>query len=119
MPCFALSYHALERLSDNLSAESVLDIWRIYNKTIIELTRGQYMDMQFETRADVSVDDYLSMIEGKTAALLAAVCQIGSLIGSGNEEQAAHFRDFGLNLGLAFQVRDDILGIWGQPDQNW
>ncbi|MEM6527751.1 MAG: polyprenyl synthetase family protein [Chloroflexota bacterium] len=115
---FALSYDALSGLKGALPAETLLDIWDIYNHTIIELTRGQYMDMQFETTLDVTTDDYLSMIEGKTAALLATGCQIGALIGSNNPARALHFRAFGLNLGLAFQVRDDILGIWGEPDQT-
>ncbi|MEL6151654.1 MAG: polyprenyl synthetase family protein, partial [Chloroflexota bacterium] len=85
---FALSYDALSRLQGTLDPATVLSIWNIYNETIVELTRGQYLDMQFETMMDITTDDYLSMIAGKTAALLAAACQMGALIGSGDAEKA-------------------------------
>lgn len=114
---FALAYHSLERLTTrDLPAATTLAAWRVFNHTILELTRGQYLDMSFETRDAVTADDYLSMIKGKTAALLAACAQIGALVGSGDEQIAREYAAFGLNLGIAFQVRDDILGIWGEPD---
>lgn len=111
---FALSYSAMQQLSNqSLSPTTVLAAWKIYNHTVLELTRGQYMDMAFEARSDVSVDEYLSMIGGKTAALLSACAQLGALVGSEDLETASLYATFGLNVGLAFQVRDDILGIWG------
>lgn len=116
---FALSYHALEQLSTKaILCETILDVWRIYNKTILELTRGQHLDMSFETRSIISVDEYTSMVRGKTATLVSASCQIGAKIGSGSALVANEYAKFGLNLGLAFQIRDDILGIWGTPDQT-
>lgn len=113
---FALAYAALQSLSETgVSPETVLGVWQIFNTTNIELTSGQHLDMSFERRENVSPDEYIVMIRGKSAALVAACAQIGALIGSGDSELAAHFYSFGLNLGLAFQIRDDILGIWGDP----
>ena len=116
---FALAYRALERLSQQeLLPKTVLAAWRIYNHTVSELTRGQYLDMRFETLETVTTDDYLSMIRGKTASLLATAAQLGALISTQDDAIAEEYATFGLNLGIAFQVRDDILGIWGQPDQT-
>lgn len=112
---FALAYTALAELTETSAPGITLEVWRIFNQTNLDLTRGQHLDMRFETQADVSIAEYLTMIEGKSAALLAASAQIGALIGSANSAIAGHYRQFGLNLGLAFQIRDDILGIWGDP----
>jgi geranylgeranyl diphosphate synthase, type I len=113
---FALSYSALHRLtSSHLSSAVILKIWQIFNQTNLELTRGQHLDMSFEQREKVSVDEYISMITGKSAALLAACAQIGSLIATADEAVADKYAEFALNLGIAFQIRDDILGIWGDP----
>ncbi len=115
---FAVAYSALEQQSQRVSPELALHLWRIFNATNLELTRGQHLDMRFEYQATVSVDDYISMIKGKTAALLATCAQMGALIGSGNPQVAAHYAEFGLNIGIAFQIRDDILGIWGDPKET-
>lgn len=112
---FTLAYCALQRLENTTPALTLLQIWRVFNETMLELTRGQHLDMRFEQQPSVSVDEYISMIRGKTAALLAACAQIGALVGSQNPAQAHHFAEFGLNLGIAFQIHDDILGIWGDP----
>lgn len=112
---FALSYAALARLRGCVANAVALRVQAIFSQTSLELTRGQHLDMCFETQPSVTTDEYLSMIEGKSAALLAASAQIGALIGSGDDELAWHYHTFGLNLGLAFQIRDDILGIWGDP----
>jgi geranylgeranyl diphosphate synthase type I len=114
---FALAHVALERLSQSgVDAETLVKIWRIFNATTLELTRGQHLDMRFEHQRIVSVDEYVSMIAGKSAALVAACSQIGSLIACRDEALATHYAEFGLNLGLAFQIHDDILGIWGDPE---
>lgn len=114
---FSLSFVALQNLSSSGLADSTLiHIWDIFNRTNLELTRGQHLDMQFETREIVRVDEYLSMIEGKSAALLSACAAIGAMIGSGSQQIAEQYAEFALNLGLAFQVHDDILGIWGDAE---
>lgn len=116
---FALAYHALERLTaaapHPTRARVAVQVWQVFNHTNLELTRGQHLDMRFEKQAAVSTDEYLSMIQGKSAALVAASAQMGALIGSGKAKTAQHFYEYGLNLGIAFQIHDDILGIWGDP----
>jgi geranylgeranyl diphosphate synthase, type I len=112
---FTLSHCALERVTGTVTPEIALAVWRIFNGTNLELTRGQHLDMRFEQQRNVHVDDYISMVGGKSAALVSASAQMGALVGSGSAEIAAHFAAFGTNLGIAFQIRDDILGIWGDP----
>jgi geranylgeranyl diphosphate synthase, type I len=113
---FALAYASLSLLTDSgVSPDIAVQVWRIFNRTNQELTRGQHLDMRFEKQLEVTTDEYISMISGKSAALIAACAQMGALIGSGNAETAQHFYEYGLNLGIAFQIRDDILGIWGDP----
>ena len=111
---FTLSYTALQHLaSEGVPAEVVLMVWDIMNRTNLELTRGQHLDMRFEHQEHVSVDEYISMITGKSAALLAACARIGSLIATHDDQVARRYADFARHLGVAFQIRDDILGIWG------
>jgi geranylgeranyl diphosphate synthase type I len=114
---FALSNLALLLLAERkVPAATVVAACCLFNVTQLALTGGQYLDIGFEDRNDVSVDDYLVMIEGKTAALAACSCEMGALIAGAAEEQCARLRDFGRHLGLTFQMRDDILGIWGDPE---
>lgn len=111
---FALAHTSLQGLAENgVTPEITLKAWEIFNRMTIELTRGQHLDMRFEHQEYVTVQQYISMISGKSAALVSACAQIGALVGSGDETTAAYFANFGLNLGIAFQIRDDILGIWG------
>ena len=94
-------------------ADVVLQAIKIFDACCLHLTEGQYLDMSFETRVDVTVGEYLAMVEGKTAALLATSAELGALIASGDRPIAGHYRRFGRELGLSFQIQDDILGIWG------
>ena len=110
---FVLSNQAIIDLKDNYPAEVVVRAAEILHNTCLDLTRGQYLDISYEERKDLSVEDYWPMISGKTSALLMACCQIGALLGGADEEKQAAYRSFGHFLGLAFQVQDDILGIWG------
>ncbi len=113
---FTLAFEALQWLSrTGISSDTVLKVWRIFNQTALQLTRGQHLDMRFEHQEIISVDEYISMISGKSAALVAGCAQIGALIATNNDHLGTLFADFGLNLGIAFQIRDDILGIWGEP----
>ncbi len=80
------------------------------------LVEGQSADIAFESRADVDLAECLSMAEGKTGALLGCACCLGALFGGGSPEQIEHMRVFGERLGLAFQLVDDLLGIWGDPE---
>lgn len=114
---FVVAHLALHRLAETgLSATLVLDVLRRFDQTILEICEGQYLDLSFEGRIDVAEADYLAMIARKTAALLAAATGLGALVGGASADAAERFFAFGHNLGLAFQIEDDILGIWGDPD---
>jgi geranylgeranyl diphosphate synthase type I len=115
---FAAAQLALGRLSERGVPDGiVLKALRRLNETCIELTRGQFRDMQFELRDDVGVEEYVAMIQGKTAALLALATELGARIAGADEVRVRHFARFGRDLGLAFQIRDDILGIWGDETE--
>jgi geranylgeranyl diphosphate synthase type I len=113
---FVLSSQAIADLKQNFPAETVIRAAEILHGTCLELTRGQYLDMSFEKRTDLLVNDYWPMIAGKTAALLSTCCHLGSLLGGADETGQDAYRSFGQYLGLAFQVQDDILGIWGTEE---
>lgn len=85
----------------------------IFNKTVIEVIEGQSLDMEFETQEMVSEKEYLAMIKGKTSVLLAAALQMGAWIADASEKQQKQLYDFGLNLGLSFQLQDDFLDAFG------
>jgi geranylgeranyl diphosphate synthase type I len=110
---FVLSNLAITDLAGAYPAEVVVEAARTLHATCLDLTRGQFLDMSFEKRDDVRVEDYWPMISGKTAALLSCCCSIGALLGGADEPTREAYRSFGHSLGLAFQIQDDILGIWG------
>jgi geranylgeranyl diphosphate synthase, type I len=111
---FALAHLALNRLIEcGVAAPIVVTALRRFDETCVHLTQGQHADMDFERRAQVSVADYMAMITGKTAVLIALCTELGARIAGAPAETVAHYAQFGLDLGLAFQVKDDILGIWG------
>lgn len=110
---FILANLALGDMTKNYPAEMVLKGEKIFQKTCLDLTRGQHLDIDYESRNGLSVGDYWTMIAGKTAALIATSMQLGALFGGADEKTQNAYRDFGHYLGLAFQVQDDILGIWG------
>ena len=110
---FVLSNLATTDLIGSYPAETVVKAAQILQNTCLDLTRGQYLDISYEKRADLVVEDYWPMISGKTAALLSGCCAIGALLGGADEPTIDAYRSFGHYLGLAFQVQDDILGIWG------
>ena len=89
----------------------------VFLKAAIEVCEGQQWDMDFEPRTDVSIDEYLNMIRMKTAVLLGASLQIGALCGNADAETSRKLYDFGTNLGIAFQLQDDLLDVYGDPDK--
>jgi geranylgeranyl diphosphate synthase type I len=94
---------------------AVLAAARLLDDACIALCEGQYLDLSFESREAVSIDEYLAMVRGKSAALIAAACSIGALAGGADDDDVRQYGDFGWSLGLAFQVQDDALGVWGDP----
>jgi len=92
------------------------DLAKLFSKTALEVCEGQQWDVDFETREDVTIPEYLKMIEYKTAVLVGAAMRMGAIIAETSEEQAQLIYDFGLNLGIAFQLQDDYLDIFGNPE---
>jgi geranylgeranyl diphosphate synthase type II len=92
------------------------DLAKLFSKTALEVCEGQQWDVDFEKRNDVTIPDYLKMIEYKTAVLVAAAMKMGALVAKTSEEEAELIYDFGLNLGLAFQLQDDYLDAFGDPE---
>lgn len=88
---------------------------RVLTVAALELCRGQAQDLAFETADVVTVSEYLAMAEDKTGALLGAACQLGAMAAGADEHTADAYRRFGRELGVAFQICDDLLGIWGDP----
>jgi geranylgeranyl diphosphate synthase, type I len=107
---FTLAYQALLKLEP---AEVAFKATQILSRACVRLTEGQYLDLSYETRQDLDLESYWLMITGKTAALLAACCQLGALAAGADVSKCQAMYDFGLALGKAFQAQDDWLGIWG------
>jgi geranylgeranyl diphosphate synthase type II len=95
------------------SPQHLVKVFRVFNKAAIEVCVGQQLDIDFEKSVIVSEDEYLRMIELKTAVLLAASAKIGAIIGGADEKNSELIYQFGRNLGLAFQIQDDLLDIYG------
>jgi geranylgeranyl diphosphate synthase type I len=113
-----LSNLAVLRLGDlNVSSGKITDVLRILNNTVMELCEGQYLDMSYEDRMDITTDTYLEMISKKTAALLEAATHIGAIMATNDSKLIEHFKNFGRKIGLAFQIVDDIIGIW-EPSEK-
>ena len=90
---------------------------RLFSQTALEVCEGQQFDMDFEVRLDVSIQEYLNMIRLKTAVLLASSLKLGALAGNAPEKIACQLYDFGLNLGIAFQLQDDLLDVFADQDK--
>jgi geranylgeranyl diphosphate synthase type I len=110
---YALAHLEAVRLAKTVSPSIGLKAVEILQATCLHLTKGQYLDLLYETRKDIDIEDYWTMVEGKTAALVAVSAELGAMAAFCDETKSALYRKFGWSLGLAFQVQDDILGIWG------
>jgi len=93
--------------------EKTLHVLRVLTECCLELIEGQYMDLDFESRLDVTPDEYLEMVSRKTGSLVEAAMHLGAVLGNANDSQIHALARCGRLLGLAFQARDDVLGIWG------
>ncbi|MFZ4102606.1 MAG: polyprenyl synthetase family protein [Sphingobacterium thalpophilum] len=110
---FVEAYKLMIKVEDSI-LRKVLDI---FSDTASGVCQGQQADMNFEKRDDVGLEEYIEMIRLKTAVLLAGSMQIGAIIGGAEQEQADLLYEFGENLGLAFQLQDDILDVYGDPEK--
>ncbi len=111
--------HSLARLAlwkleeHQIDPHKVRRAAQLLDETCLELCEGQYLDICYESQFDINVDDYLEMIDLKTAALISCSITLGALIGTDDRDIVARFGRFGRKLGLAYQMVDDVLGIWG------
>lgn len=103
------------RLMADCPPEKLAEVLRVFTETTMEICEGQQWDMEFETRMDVKVDEYVEMIRLKTSVLLAAALKIGAYLADAPAEDAQLLYDFGVKMGLAFQLQDDWLDVYGDP----
>jgi len=113
---FTLAQQAVTRLIETATPAITLDATQLIQQTCLHLTQGQFLDISYEDRADLVIEDYWPMVGGKTAALLAASTELGALVADVDAETRNAYSNFGRNLGLAFQALDDYLGIWGDAE---
>ncbi len=99
--------------SELLHEQSAVELFRLFNQTLVRLTSGQYLDLAFERAADIGLEDYDRMAAGKTGALLAACFEMGAVLGDADPTTRQRMAETGRAAGRAFQIQDDWLGIWG------
>lgn len=109
---FVLAYDFVTNSDPNF----LVEVLRIFNQTAREVCEGQQYDMNYETQDLVGVEDYIEMIRLKTAVLIAAALKIGAVTANASAEDAQNMYDFGINIGLAFQLRDDLLDAYGKQE---
>lgn len=111
---YTLAFKAVNRLDTaHFSVDRIFAVQQLIVDSCLELTLGQDMDLRFEQLQEVSTEMYLEMIDKKTGALLEAAILAGAMLGTSDERVIRNYREFAHNIGLAFQIRDDFLGIWG------
>lgn len=117
---FALSRLALYRFmeAEEYEPQKLLDVMKVYDETCLALCEGQYLDISFERRTDVTVDEYMEMIEKKTAALIGASVETGAMMASDDPAVVAAYRRFGYDVGIAFQIADDLKGSFWASEES-
>jgi geranylgeranyl diphosphate synthase, type I len=113
---FAAGLKQIWQLEPDFPLETIKRCNLILEQTCLSLTNGQYLDIDFENRDTVSVQEYLEMVSGKTTSLITACMQIGAILGSTDPQATLNFANIGTNLGMAFQLVDDYLGVWGETE---
>ena len=111
---FTLAYLALHKLKEKaITDEQIATATQVLSLACLELCEGQYLDLGYQDRLDITVEDYLDMAAKKTAALLAVSASLGAYLGRGYGHVVDSLHLFGKELGIAYQIRDDLMGIWG------
>jgi len=110
---FVKAYQLLAKQDPKHLAE----LLHVFSRTAQEVCEGQQMDMDFESRSDVSIDEYVEMIRLKTSVLLGCALELGAIVAEASTEDRQHLYDFGQHLGIAFQIQDDILDLYADPDK--
>lgn len=105
------AYKLLSQVPDNLLPKAL----SLFNKMATEICEGQQYDMEFEGRDEVSIEEYIEMIRLKTSVLLATALQLGAYLSGADEQQQEALYQYGINIGLAFQIQDDLLDVYGDP----
>jgi geranylgeranyl pyrophosphate synthase len=110
----ALALSSLLRLEDiGVRHSTMVRAARVLGEASLRLSEGQYRDLSYESHMGISIDDYFSMISGKTAALFSSSLEIGAVMATDKDAHILQMRAFGHALGMTFQIHDDILSIWG------
>jgi geranylgeranyl diphosphate synthase type II len=112
----AMSIISYEYISQS-PVDQLKDVLELFNATALKVCEGQQFDLNFEKETEVSVSDYIRMIELKTSVLLAASLKLGAILGRASTEDRDHLYEYGKNLGIAFQIRDDYLDTFGDPEK--
>lgn len=110
---FTLAHLSVLRMEERISPEIANQAAKTLQLACLELTKGQYLDLFYESKSNLAIEAYWQMVGGKTAALLGACTELGAITAKASQDRREKFRDFGYYLGLAFQAQDDLLGIWG------
>ncbi|NVK64666.1 MAG: polyprenyl synthetase family protein [Flavobacteriales bacterium] len=105
------------QLLGQIEGKLLPDAFALFNKTAIEVCEGQQMDMDFEQRSDVTIDEYIEMIRLKTSVLLGCALEMGAIVAEASSNDRALIYDFGQHIGIAFQIQDDILDLYANPDK--
>lgn len=108
-----LAHLHILHLSDHHPYPIIIQAIKILQDACLHLTQGQFLDLNYEDCSEVSIDDYWMMVAGKTAALISATTELGALTAHADKKTCEAYRNYGRYLGMAFQVQDDLLGIWG------
>jgi geranylgeranyl diphosphate synthase, type I len=115
---FALARYALwDVVDEGVDPAIAIQLGAVLDKACLVLAEGQYLDISFENRDDISVAMYVDMISRKTATLMGCAAEMGAMLGTRETETIFRLRSFGFSIGIAFQVRDDVLGVWASTEE--
>jgi geranylgeranyl diphosphate synthase, type I len=115
---FTQAHLSMLNLNGLIPSENVIQASKVLHETCVLLTKGQFLDLWNETEKSIPIESYWPMVGGKTAALLSCCTELGAIVAGADNQRIQSFREFGYKLGLAFQVQDDWLGIWGNSNQT-